>query len=258
MRPAGVGTLSVGLIAVSVELYPATQGESAGRAHEVHGVEGCRSRIRHRRVCEAGHEVPYEQVARGINTEAGTVILSDEDLAQLPLPTRRTVELVGFIPSSAVDPLWFDRGYYISPRGPGSARPYALLAAALSRSGRVGVGKTALRTRERPVVVRPYGARLALHTVYWPRERRPPPEDRAFGVPVSERELAMAQTLVEALGAEELPEMHDDYAAALDRLVEAKISGGELAAPPEAPAVMDLMAALEESIRAARAQEGDP
>lgn len=162
------------------------------------------------------------------------------------------------MPADSVDPVLYGRAYYVLP-GPGAERPCALLAVTLARTGRVGVGKVALRTRERPAVLRPYGGRrLLLHTLYWPHEQNDPPEPLAAGAAPSDRELALAEVLTEALTRGEPPQQHDEYTAALDRLVEAKAAGGELEAPVEAGPTVDLMAALEASIRAAHDQHTEP
>ncbi|RLU82531.1 Ku protein [Streptomyces griseocarneus] len=257
MRPVWSGTISVGLIAVPVQLYPVTRAEHPGRTHEVHAVDA--GRVRHRRWCESGgHEVPYEEVAHGVETPRGTVVLRDEDLARLPLPARKVLALAGFVPAAGIDPALFHHSYYAEPHGPGATRPYTLLAAALTRSGRVGAGKIAIRTRERPAVLRPYaGSRLLVHTLYWPHERNEPPEHREPAAVPADRELAMAEVLVEALSQDVFPEQHDEYVAALEHLAEAKAVGQQLEPPVEPASPVDLMAALEASIRAAR-HDQDP
>ncbi|MEU3877641.1 Ku protein [Streptomyces sp. NPDC029704] len=244
------------MIVLPVQLYPATRTEHPGRTHEVHEADG--GRITHRRVCQTdGQEVPYEQVAHGIETPAGTVVLHDDDLARLPLPTRKVLALAGFVPAGSVDPALFHRSYYAEPHGAGADHAGALLATALTRSGRVGVGKIAIRMRERPAVLRSYaGSRLLVSTLYWPHERNEPPEPHGPVVPPTDRELAMAEVLVEALARDAPPELHDEYVAALERVVEAKAADRQLAPPAEPLQPLDLMAALEASIRAARRDQG--
>ncbi|MFH8789207.1 Ku protein [Streptomyces roseoverticillatus] len=214
-------------------------------------------RIKHRRVCDIDHqEVPYEQVAHGVETLAGTVVLRDDDFARLPLPARKVLALAGFVPAGSVDPVLFHRSYYAEPHGPGADRAGALLATALTRSGLVGVGKIAVRMRERPAVLRPYaGFRLLVATLYWPHERNEPPEHHGPTVPPTDRELGMAEVLVEALAQDALPELHDEYVAVLERVVEAKAAGRQLQPLAESPQPVDLMAALEASIQAARRDE---
>ncbi|WP_424892213.1 Ku protein [Streptomyces sp. XH2] len=255
MKSVWSGTISVGLIALPVQLYPATRTEHPGRTHEIHAVDG--GRIRHRRVCDTdGHEVSYEEVAHGVETPRGTVVLRDEDLARLPLPARKVLDLAGFVPAGSVDPALFHRSYYVEPLGPGADRPYTLLAAALTRLDRVGVGKIAIRLRERPAILRTYaGSRLLVHTLYWPHERNEPPEDRVTTAAPTDRELTMAEVLVEAMAQDAPPEQHDEYVAALERLAEAKAASGQLEPPPEPVPPVDLMAALEASIRAARGDQ---
>ncbi len=250
------GTVSISMISLPIRLSPATREERVGRVHELHALDA--GRVRHRRFCDVeGREIPYEEVARGVETPTGTVMLTDEDLAHLPLPARRTVSVQAFVPVEAVDPAVFRGAYHVEP-GPGGERVYALLAATMARRRRVAVGKLALRDRERPAILRSSGGRLMLHTCYWPHELRaaehpaPPP---AF----ADRELAVAELLVDALTSNTLPELDDDYAAALDALVEAKAAGGELAPPAEPASVapVDLVAMLEAAVREVRQERGD-
>lgn len=181
------------------------------------------------------------------------VPITEEDLAHLPLPTKRVVEVLGFVPGQDIDPISYSRPYFAGPNGPGAERPYALLVEALARTGYVGVAKIAIRSRERLALLRPRHGVLVVQTLLWEDELREP-SDLAPSAPVTDRELELAEVLIKALTGIEVRDLKDEYAHALEQLVASKASGGELAEPVEAGPVMDLMAALEESVRAARAQ----
>lgn len=248
MRAVWTGHVAFGLVTIPVKLYAATEEIGPG----LHQVHTCGGRIRHRRVCEREDiEVPQSEISRGWETPDGrTVVLSDEDMDHLPLPTRKTVEVLGFVDDQDVDPITYATPYYAAPNGPTAQRPYALLVEALARHGTVAVCKVTLRTRERLAVLRPHRGVLVCHTLRWPQEVRDP-GDLASSAPVTDRELTLAEVLMDALAGVDLADLHDDYAEALQQLVAAKASGGELAELVEPPPAVDLMAALEASIRQA-------
>ncbi|WP_432758553.1 Ku protein [Streptomyces lydicamycinicus] len=154
MRSLWQGTVSFGLVALPVDIYAATEDHGPG-LHLVHAVDG--GRIRHRRVCELdGREVGPEETARGWEAPDGrTVVIQDADLEALPLPTKRVIDVLGFVDEAQVDPLLYARRYWVGAHGPGAEKPYALLVQALARSGRLAVCKVALRSRERLSVLRP-------------------------------------------------------------------------------------------------------
>lgn len=211
------------------------------------------SRIRLRRVCESEDvEVPQSEIARGWERpDGGTVVLLDEELAALPLPTRKTVDVLGFVDEADVDPMLYAKPYWIGAAGEQGQRPYALLVEALARHGKVAVAKVTLRTRERLAVLRPRHGMLVLHTLLWPEEIREP-DDLSSTAPVTDRELELAELLMDQLAGVEIGDLHDEYAAAVEQLVASKMTGAEVEEPEEPVLAVDLMAALEASIRAAR------
>ncbi|MDX2649282.1 Ku protein [Streptomyces sp. PA03-1a] len=249
MRAIWTGYVSFGLVSLPVHLYSATEEHGTG-FHQVHVRDG--SRIRHRRVCESEDvEVPQSEIARGWERPDGrTVVLLDEDLAALPLPTKRTVDVLGFVDERDVDPVLYSKPYWVGAAGEQGQRPYALLVEALARHGTVAVAKVTLRTRERLAVLRPRHGMLVLHTLLWPEEIRQP-DDLSSAAPVTERELELAELLMDQLAGVEIAELHDEYAAALEQLVVAKMTGAGLEEPEEPVPAVDLMAALEASIREA-------
>src|SRR3954451_9700840 len=170
MRSIWKGALSFGLVTIPVKLYGATQTNDVS-FHQVHDEDG--GRIRYRRVCELdGEEVPYEHIAKGYELPSGeTVILTDEDFANLPIRTGRTVDVLEFVPQEQIDPIYFNRSYYLEPDAHG-VKPYVLLREALEESGRVAVVKVALRNREALATVRVRAGVLVLETMLWPDEIR--------------------------------------------------------------------------------------
>lgn len=247
--------ISFGLVAIPVTVHAATE-QHAVPLREVHVKEG--SRVRRRRWCEAEDiEVPYEEVARGYEASDGrVVVLTDEDLADLPLPAARGIEVLGFVPADTIDPLMLDKSYYLGASGP-AARPYVLLREAMADSGLVGIARMTLRTRESLALLRVRGDVICVQSLLWPDEIRP---TSGLAPPAPEprkQELQMARTLMEQLSQDfEVSGQHDEYRRALEDVVAAKLAGTE---PPHAPAaqvmpggVTDLIAALEASVQAAR------
>jgi DNA end-binding protein Ku len=245
------GTIAISLITLPVQLYPATE-ERRIALREVHDSDG--GRVRHRRWCEAeSREIPYAEIGRAYETPDGTLVpLSDAELEQLPLPTRRTCTVLGFAPADVLDPLQLGRPYWAAPHGQAAARPYALMTEALFRADRIGLGRLAIRSRERLAAIVPRDGVLLVHTLRWPDEVRSS-ADLAPTVPLDERELDLARTLIEQLTDVDLAQQHDEYRHALEALVDAKLAGRAIEAPRQpAPAAVDLMATLEAAVRQAR------
>jgi DNA end-binding protein Ku len=261
MRTIWKGAISFGLVTIPVKLYSATQEQDVS-FHQVHRDDG--GRIKYQRVCSVdGQQVAYADIAKGYELPTGeVVVLTDEDFADLPLVTSKTVEVLQFVPLEQVDPMYFDSSYYLEPEDLG-VKPYVLLRDALDRSARVALVKVALRQRERLACLRSKGGVLVLETMLWPDEIRAP--DFGFlsdDVTARPQELAMAESLIEALAGDFDPtEYHDEYRAALQQVIEAKVEGREVVAPPgqatEEGAVVDLMAALRASVEAAQRARGE-
>jgi DNA end-binding protein Ku len=261
MRSIWKGTVSFGLVTIPVRLYSATEEKDVA-FHQVRRSDG--SRIRYKRVAAAdGEEVAYSDIARGFELPTGeTVVLTDDDFADLPLPTQKTVEVLQFVPLDQVDPIYFARSYYLEPDKAG-LKPYVLLREALESSGRVAVVKVALRQRESLACLRVRDGVLVLETMLWPDEIRQPEFDvLQQQVEVRPQEVAMATSLIEALSGDFDPtEFTDEYRAALEQLIDAKAEGHAVVAPPAAAGdegtVVDLMAALRASVEAAKQARGD-
>ena len=232
------GAISFGLMMIPVKLYPATEQRDVA-FRQVHGVDG--GRIRFRRICSVdGAEVPFEEVAKGYELPGGDVVLvTDEDLADLPLPTTHSIEVLNFAPADQLDPILCARSYYLEPE-PTGARAYVLLRDALERSGKVAVTRVALRQRESLATLRARGGVLVLETLLWPDEIREP----AFPflddvIEVRSQELKMAGSLIDSMTVDFDPSQYrDGYREALEELVAAKIQGRDVIRPNE-PATED-------------------
>ncbi|MEU6478427.1 Ku protein [Streptomyces sp. NPDC047017] len=260
MRSIWNGAISFGLVSIPIKLVNATESHSIS-FRQIHTEDG--GRIRYRKVCELDeHEVTAGEIGKGYEEADGTIVpITDEDLAHLPLPTARTIDIVAFVPADRIDPLQMEHAYYLAASGAPAAKPYTLLREALKRSNRVAIAKFALRGRERLGMLRVVDDVIAMHGLLWPDEIRAPqgvaPEE---DVTVRDKELDLADALMDTLGEVDLADLHDEYREALEEVIAAK-SAGE--APPETPEpapggkVLDLMAALENSVKAAKRSRGE-
>ncbi len=249
MRSMWKGAISFGLVTIPVKLYTATEQRDVS-FRQVHVNDG--GRIHFRRVCSVDdEEVPYADVAKGYELEDGEmVVLTDEDLAHLPLPTARSIEVLNFSPADQVDPILWNRSYYMEPE-PAGTRAYVLLREALDRTGKVAVTKVALRQRESLAVVRSHDGLLVLETMLWPDEIRA--ADFPFldqDIDVRAQELRMATSLVDSMSEDFEPDQyHDEYREALEQLVAAKVEGREVTPSPE-PAADEEPASLLDALQA--------
>lgn len=256
MRSIWNGAISFGLVSIPIKLVNATENHSIS-FRQIHLADG--GRIRYRKVCELDEEeVSGGEIGKAYEDADGTMIpITDEDLAQLPLPTAKTIEIVAFVPADRIDPLQMDAAYYLSANGVPAAKPYTLLREALKRSNRVAVAKYALRGRERLGMLRVVDDVIAMHGLLWPDEIRAPQDAAPEGdITVRDAELDLADALMDTLGEVDMDSLHDDYREAVEELVAAKAAGETvLPAEPEDTGdgkVIDLIAALENSVRAAR------
>ncbi len=261
MRAIWKGAVSFGLVSIAVKLYSATE-EKDIRFHQVHRADG--GRIRYKRTCSVcGEEVTYDDIAKGYDIGGGEmVVLTDEDFADLPLTTSHAIDVLEFVPAEQVDPILYAKAYYLEPEGT-ATKPYVLLRDALADADRVAVVKVALRQREQLATLRVRDDVLVLNTMLWPDEVRTP--DFAFlddDIEVRPPELAMAGSLIDSMTGDFAPDDYtDNYRAALQEVIDAKIEGREIVQPEEAEeapaAAVDLMAALKASVERARAARGE-
>ena len=256
MRSIWKGSISFGLVSIGVKLYTATEERDVS-FHQVRRSDG--SRIRYKRVAESdGEEVAYADIAKGYELSSGeTVVLTDEDFADLPLPTARVVDVLQFVPGEQIDPIYFAKSYYLEPEK-NAVKPYLLLRDALDSSGQVGLVKVAIRNREQLATLRVRDGVIVLETMIWPDEVR----DAAFpflesDVDIRAQERSMAESLVASMSGDFDPEEYtDDYRTALQEVIDAKVEGRQVVETeerqPSAGNVVDLMSALKASVEAAK------
>ena len=259
MRAIWKGAVSFGLVSVPVKLYSATESHDVS-FRQGHAKDG--GRIKYQRICSIdGEEVAYADIAKGYETEDGEmVILDDEDMAELPSSSSREIAVEKFVPRDQIDPMLFEKSYYLEPEKTG-AKPYALLRQALLDADRMAVVTVALRNRTSVAVLRVRDDVIVLQTMMWPDEVRQPDFSIESGE-VKDAEVTMANMLVETLAGDFDPsEFEDDYAGAVEALVKAKIEGGEVkrtaASTKPSGEVVDLLAALQRSVDAAKTARGE-
>jgi DNA end-binding protein Ku len=262
MRAIWKGAVSFGLVSIPVKLFSATE-EHDIRFHQVHREDG--GRIKYKRTCSVdGKEVSYDQIAKGLELDNGeTVILTDDDFAQLPLKTSREIDVLEFVPDSQVDPVMYAKTYYLEPEGK-ATKPYVLLREALKSTDRVAIVKVALRQRESLAALRIREDVIVLQMLLWPDEVRQP--DFGFlddSVELRPQELQMASSLVASMAGDFDPEQfHDEYREALQTLIEAKEGRAETVETPgekteRTGQVVDLMSALRASVERAKSGRGE-
>jgi len=261
MRSIWKGSVSFGLVSIGVKLYSATEERDVS-FHQVRRSDG--ARVRYKRVAESdGEEVPYAEIAKGYQLPSGEiVVLTDEDFADLPLPSARVVDVLQFVPGDQIDPIYYNKSYYLEPEKT-AIKPYLLLRDALEESDMVGLVKVAIRNREQLATLRVRDGVIVLGTMIWPDEVRA--ADFGFmdeDVELRPQEQAMARSLVESMAGDFVPDEYtDDYRAALQAVIEAKVEGREVVEveepQPNAGNVVDLMSALRASVEAAKKSRGE-
>ena len=262
MRSIWKGSVAFGLVNVPVKVYAATE-EKDVRFRQVHAKDG--GRIRYKRVCELdGETVEYADIAKAYESDDGqTVILTDEDFAQLPSSTSREIEVSSFVPADQIDPLYFDKSYYLEPAST-STKAYVLLLRTLEETDRIAIVNFALRQKTRLAVLRVRDDVLVIQTLLWPDEVRAaefPSLDES--VSIKPAELKMASMLVDSFADDFRPEDYtDDYRVELQQLIDAKLEGGEAFPTPEKEEegedaeVVDLLAALQRSVERHKGASG--
>jgi DNA end-binding protein Ku len=259
MRSVWSGNLAFGLVSIPVKLGSAVSSHKIG-FRQVHRTDN--GRVRYQKICELDEQVlTAADISRAYETpDEQLVEVSDADLKALPLPTAKTIEVTGFLDTDSVDMMQLDTPYFLAPTSPAANKPYVLMRDALARSGKGAVGKFAMRNSEHLALIRAHDDVLLLQTLRWPDELNSPAEAAPKGsVKISESELKMADTLIDALGEADLSSYHDEYAQAVESLVTARLEGAEPPAAGESGGdgtVVDLMAALRASVDQAKGGRG--
>ncbi|WP_205327068.1 Ku protein [Glycomyces sp. YM15] len=245
-------TLEVGLVRVPVKVYSAT-GSHDRTLNQFHASDG--GRIRYEKVCEIEDEpVDADQIRKGYETDDGDIVLlENKDFESLPAPSSKTIEVVGFIDPAQIDPIHYEKPYYLGP-GTNATNSFIVLRDAMVEKGRVALAMFTLRARETLAVIRPYEQVLVLDTLLWADEIRNA-EVEGTGGAVDPKEMELARLLIDARTTDTWnPEQYqDDYQRALNELIAAKSQGREA---PKAPAekkaeVVDIMDALRKSVEQA-------
>jgi DNA end-binding protein Ku len=261
VRAIWKGAVSFGLVNVPVRLYSATENHDV-QFRQVHREDG--GRIRYQRICSIdGEQVSYDDIAKGYETEDGQmVVLTDDDLSDLPTRSSREIAVDKFVPADQIDPMLLDKSYYLEPDKT-AVKAYALLRDALKSADRMAIVTVSIRTRMTIAVLRVRDDVIVMQTMLWPDEIRSP-EFASLGEETDAKpaELAMANMLVESLAGDYDPgDYEDDYKEAVDALVQAKSEGGELREAPAAQdssgEVLDLLAALQRSVERAKAARSE-
>ena len=252
------GAISFGLVNVPVKMYSATQPKTV-RFHQLSGKTG--ARIRQKRVDPTtDEEVSYEDIVKGYEiTPDRYVVIAPEELDALDPKATKTVDIEEFADLEQIDPIYYDHSYYLAPAS-GGAKAYRLLLDAMRESGKVGIGRVVIRSKQQLCALRPTGEVLTLTTMLWGDEVLSPDRldelESSNEAEASERELKMAEQLIESLSAQFEPDkFHDEYRERVLNLIERKAAGEEIAVQPEVEepvAAPDLMAALEASLAAVR------
>ncbi|MEV8529260.1 Ku protein [Streptomyces sp. NPDC052000] len=259
------GAISFGLVTVPVKIVPATENHSVS-FRQIHLEDG--GRVRYQKRCSIdGEELSADEIGRAYEVDKDTVVpITDTELDSLPLPTARAIEIVSFVPAASIDPIRLGTGnYWLALADQVAAKAYVLLVRALERSEKVAVAKFAFRDRERLGLLRVKDGAILMHGLKWDDEVRDPAELAPAAAELSSQEIKGALALMETMTSDTIPDAVavDHYTEALEELIHARaehripaLVGGE--APEPAGKVVDLMAALNASVEAARAGRGEP
>ncbi|CAM5543487.1 non-homologous end joining protein Ku [Streptomyces atroolivaceus] len=259
-RPLWTGAISFGLVTIPIKVVSATENHSIS-FHQYHRED--MGRIRTRKVCELDGEVlSQDEIGKGYEVAKDrTVPVTDEELDRMPLPTAKAIEIVAFVEADSIDPVRISDSYYLAVDGQVAAKPYALLRKALERSDKVAVAKFAWHNRERLGLLRVREDAIVLHSMRWPDEIRSPESLAPRETELDEDEIERAVQLTDSMALDGISGFRDRYREALEELLAAKSEGKALPAAPEEEEepgkVMDLMAALNASVKAAKETRGE-
>src|SRR5262249_35324129 len=254
MRPIWRGSIQFGLVSIPVDVYSATSSERIS-FHLLHKED--HGRVHNKRVCEVdGKELSNDEIVKGYEYQKGEYVeLTDEDFKRVAIESTKIIDITDFVEHEEIDPMFFDTPYYLAP-GKGAAKPYALLREVLKTSGKVGISKVAIRQREYLAAVKPHGRALMLETMHFADEIA---SSRGLDLPgedvrVDQKQLKVAEQLVEGLSAKFEPEKYKDtYREALLEVIDKKVKGGKVKRPsgrrPKTTNVVDIMDRLKQSLR---------
>ena len=252
-RAVWSGVISFGMVSIPVKLHTATRSKdiSFNLLHE-----SCGTKLQQKRWCPYhDQEVPWDEVVRGYPYAKGEyVTLTDEDFEKVPLPSRHTLEISAFVADAEIDPVFFEKTYYLAPDERGE-KPYALLLQAMQDKQLVAVANITIRKKEQLCALRPHDGVIMLDTLYYADEVAAEPQVDVSGTKITKEELTMAHALVELLQKPFNPEEYRDrYRDAISEVIDAKLEGKEVVTPPARTEtkVIDLAEALARSVAAAK------
>ncbi|GAA4712759.1 Ku protein [Brevibacillus fulvus] len=263
MHTVWKGSISFGLVNIPIRMFTATE-ERDIHFRQLH--KECHTPIKYAKMCpHCDREVSADEIVRGFEYEKGNfVIVQDEDLDKITPETRRAIEILDFVDLTDIDPIYFQKSYYLSPQDTGD-KAYALLRQAMKNTGKIAIAKVTIRNRQSLAAVRIYDNCIVMETIYYPDEVRAVSQVPALPdheIELAENELKMAEELIRNMSTSFDPAKYtDQYRTELQHLIEQKMEGKEVAVAPTAPRanVIDLMQALKESLAAtSNAPAGSP
>jgi DNA end-binding protein Ku len=258
MRTLWKGAISFGLVNIPVKMYTATERKDI-HFNQLHAT--CKTPIQYRKFCPVCQkEVGADELVRGYEYEKGRyVILRDEDFELLPGENTKTIDILDFVDLAEIDPVYFDRSYYLGPN-PGGEKAYNLLNQAMQETGKIAIAQVMIRTKTVLACLRPWERLLVMETMFFPDEIRAPEllTSEFKAVELHPNEVSMANSLIGNLSTSFDPGKYtNEYRSKLMEVIQAKIAGEEVAVPtaPETAKVVDLMEALRASLEATEAQK---
>ncbi|RNB88043.1 Ku protein [Brevibacillus nitrificans] len=262
MHTVWKGSISFGLVNIPVRMFTATE-ERDIRFRQLH--KDCNTPIKYAKMCpHCEREIEPSEIVRGYEYEKGHfVIIDDADLEAITPETRRAIEILDFVDLTEIDPIYFDKSYFLSPQETGD-KAYALLRAAMEQTGKIAIAQVTMRNRQSLAVIRLYEHCIMLETIYYPDEVRPVHQVPALpdtGIALAENELKMATELINNMSVPFDPSKYtDEYRSELQAMIEKKLEGQEIATSPAVPRtnVIDLMQALKESLEVTASNGGGP
>ncbi len=262
MKTLWKGAVSFGLVNIPVSMYVATENKDI-KFNYLH--QECMAPINYRKICsKCNKEIKPEEIVKGYEFQKGNyVIVSEEDLARIPLENTKTIDILDFVKLEQVDPVYFDKSYYLEP-SPGGDKAYTLIVEAMKKTGKIAIAKIMIRSKQSLAALRVKDEHLIMETIFYPDEIRSPASlGKGIGVEkLHENEMKMAVSLIENLSIDFDPTRYeDDYRKALWEMIEAKINGQEIVTPvaePQGGKVVDLMEALKASVKLAEEHRIDP
>ncbi|HHV59367.1 MAG TPA: Ku protein [Clostridiaceae bacterium] len=255
MRPVWKGAISFGLVHIPIKLYPATSHKDI-KFNYLHKED--MTPIKYKKHCPAcSKDLEADEIVRGYEYESGKyVVLTDEDFEKIPLETTKSINIINFVNLSEVDPVYFDKSYYLAPNE-GGQKAFELLRQAIEETGKVAIAKVVIRSKETLSAIRVKGSDIVMETMFYPDEIRNTAgiPELSYNVKIHENELKMAVNLITSLSEAFEPEKYsNDYRDALMELIQSKITGQEVETPQKLYEgnVVDLMEALRASIKMAK------